>query len=84
MQQSDRRYWRLALEREDTPSPLQAKEWITTAGVDGLIEPIEKRPDFSMTDEEFKALAEWYLAFSEKRELLGTTNHLLYICRKQA
>ena len=59
-------------------------EWITTAGVDGLIEPIEKRLDFSMTDEEFKALAEWYLAFSEKRELLGTTNHLLYICRKQA
>ncbi len=59
-------------------------EWITTAGVDGLLEPIEKRPDFSMTDEEFKALAEWYLAFSEKRELLGTTNHLLYICRKQA
>ena len=59
-------------------------EWITTAGVDGLMEPIEKRPDFSMTDEEFKALAEWYLAFSEKRELLGTTNHLLYICRKQA
>ena len=58
-------------------------EWITTAGVDGLIEPIEKRPDFSMTDEEFKALAEWYLTFSEKRELLGTTNHLLYICRKQ-
>ena len=57
--------------------------WITTAGVDGLIEPIEKRPDFSMSDEDFKALAEWYLAFSEKRELLGTTNHLLYICRKQ-
>ena len=27
-------------------------------------------------------LAEWYLAFSEKRELLGNTNHLLYICRK--
>ena len=59
-------------------------EWITTAGVDGLIEPIEKRPDFSMTDREFEAFAEWYLAFSEKRELLGNTNHLLYICRKQA
>ena len=58
-------------------------DWITTAGVDGLIEPIEKRPDFSMTDEEFEALAEWYLAFSEKREMLGNTNHLLYICRKQ-
>ena len=59
-------------------------EWITTAGVDGLLEPVEKRPDFSMTDEEFKSFAEWYLAFSEKRELLGAANHLLYICRKQA
>ena len=57
-------------------------EWITTTGVDGLIEPVEERPDFSMSDEDFKALSEWYLAFSEKRELLGTTNHLLYICRK--
>ena len=62
----------------------KAVEWITTAGVDGLMEPIEKRPDFSMSDEDFKLLAEWYLAFSEKRELLGTTNHILYICRKQA
>ena len=59
-------------------------EWITTAGVDGLMEPIEKRPDFSMTDEDFKSFAEWYLYFSEKRELLGATSHLLYICRKQA
>ena len=59
-------------------------EWITTTGVDGLVEPIEERPDFSMSDEDFNALARWYLAFSEKRELLGTTNHLLYICRKQA
>ena len=58
-------------------------EWLTTTGVDGLLEAIEKRPDFSMTDEEFKALAKWYLAFSEKRDLLGSTSHLLYICRKQ-
>ena len=58
-------------------------DWITTAGVDGLIEPIEERPDFSVSDEDFKALSKWYMAFSEKRELLGTTNHLLYICRKK-
>ena len=58
-------------------------DWLTTTGVDGLLEPIEKRPDFSLSDEELKALAEWYLAFSEKRELLGNTNHLLYICRKR-
>ncbi len=57
-------------------------DWLTTTGVDGLLEPIEKRPDFSLSDEDFKALAQWYLAFSEKRELLGNTNHLLYICRK--
>lgn len=58
-------------------------KWITTAGLDGLMEPIEKRPDFSITDEEFKALAEWSLHFSEKRELLGTANHLLYLCSKR-
>ncbi len=59
-------------------------EWITTTGVDGLIEPIEDRPDFSISDKDFEALSKWYLAFSEKRELLGNTNHLLYICRKGA
>ena len=52
-------------------------EWITTAGTDGLLEAIEDRPDFSMPDEDFDAMAEWYLAFAEKRELLGATNHLL-------
>ncbi|MCR5793907.1 MAG: class I SAM-dependent methyltransferase [Solobacterium sp.] len=59
-------------------------EWITTAGTDGLVEAIEERSDFSMSDEDFQAFAEWYLAFCEKRELLGMTNHLLYICRKKA
>lgn len=58
-------------------------EWITTAGVDGLLEPIEKRPDFSIPEEDFEAFAKWYLAFAEKRELLGNTNHLLYICRRK-
>ena len=58
-------------------------EWITTAGTDGLLEPIEDRPDFCIPDEDFDAFASWYLAFAEKRELLGSTNHLLYICRKK-
>ncbi|MBE6127339.1 MAG: class I SAM-dependent methyltransferase [Erysipelotrichaceae bacterium] len=58
-------------------------EWITTAGVDGLLEPIEERSDFALSDEDFDAMAEWYLSFCEKRELLGMTNHLLYICRKR-
>ena len=59
-------------------------DWITTAGTDGLLEPLEDRPDFSIRDEDFDAFAAWYLAFAEKRELLGSTNHLLYICRKRA
>ena len=57
-------------------------EWITTAGVDGFLESIEQRSDFALSDEDFKAFADWYLGFCEKRELLGGTNHLLYICRK--
>ncbi len=56
--------------------------WITTAGTDGLLEPIEKRPDFCISEEDFQKLAAWYLTFAEKRELLGAANHLLYICRK--
>lgn len=59
-------------------------EWITTAGVDGLLEPLENRSDFLITDEDFPRFAAWYLAFAEKRELLGASDHLLYICRKKA
>ncbi len=55
---------------------------ITTTGVDGLIEPIEHRADFAISDEDFKKLSDWYMAHCEKRELLGNTNHLLYICKK--
>ena len=57
-------------------------EWITTTGTDGIIESIENRPDFMIPDVDFPAFVKWYLSISEKRELLGTTNHLLYICRK--
>ena len=58
-------------------------EWITTAGTDGMVEAIEDCSDFSIPDEDFDAFAAWYMAFAEKRELLGGTNHLLYICRKR-
>ena len=57
-------------------------QWITTTGTDGIVESVEDRPDFKITDEDFPAFVKWYLAFSEKRELLGSTNHLLYICRR--
>ena len=32
-------------------------EWITTTGVDGLLEPIEKRPDFDIPEKDFQAFA---------------------------
>lgn len=57
-------------------------QWITTTGTDGLLEPVEARSDFSISESDFRLFVDWYLAFSEKRELLGNTNHLLYICRK--
>ena len=58
-------------------------EHITTAGTDGMLEPLENRPDFCIRDEDFEAFANWYLTFCQKRELLGSANHLLYICRKK-
>ena len=43
---------------------------------------MEDCDSFRIRDEDFDAFAAWYLHFAEKRELLGATNHLLYICRK--
>lgn len=58
-------------------------EHIATAAMDGPLEALEKRPDFSVSDEDFGAFVKWHLALAEKRELLGGSNHLLYICRKK-
>ena len=57
-------------------------QWLATTGTDGILEPIEDRVDFEISDQDFQTFIAWYLAFSEKRELLGHTNHLLYICRR--
>ena len=58
-------------------------EYITTVSTDGLLEALEDRPDFCIPDEDFEAFADWHLAFAEKRENLGLSCHLLYICRKK-
>lgn len=58
-------------------------EHLLTVGVDGMLEPIEKRPDFHFSDEDFDSFTRWYLTIAEKRELLGGCNHLLYICKKK-
>ena len=57
-------------------------KWITTTGTDGVLELVEKNPNFRISDADFNIFIKWYLHFSEKRELLGSTNHLLSIYQK--
>ena len=57
-------------------------EHLVTAAVDTVLELAEDRVDFSMTDEQFEEFLRYHLATCEKRELLGASSHLLYICKK--
>lgn len=57
---------------------------VTTAAVDGPLELAEGRSDFAMSEEEFAAYAQYHLRFCESRELLGSSSHLIHICRKTA
>lgn len=63
---------------EDRP-----KEYLKTIGVDSILELAEQGKNFVMSDSDFAAFAEYHLAICEKRELLGSSSHLLYICRKK-
>jgi ubiquinone/menaquinone biosynthesis C-methylase UbiE len=56
---------------------------ITTVAADNVLEIAEKREDFSMTDEDFEVFADYQLHVCEKREMLGNSSHLIYICKKQ-
>ena len=61
----------------------KAVDHITTAAVDNVLEIAERREDFSMTDADFEAFADYQLHICEKREMLGNSSHLLYICKKR-
>lgn len=56
---------------------------MATAATDTVLELAENRRDFAMSDEEFAAFTAYHLATCEKRELLGCSSHLLYICQKE-
>lgn len=58
-------------------------EYITTVAADSVLELAEGREDFGMSEEDFKAFAGYHLAICEKREMLGCSSHLLYICKKK-
>lgn len=55
---------------------------LTTAAADGILELASRRTDFAMSDEDLAAWTRFHLATCEKRELLGHSSHLLYICQK--
>ena len=55
---------------------------LRTVAADGILELAEGRADFAMTDEDFRLFTAYHLLHCEKRELLGSSAHLLYICRK--
>ena len=57
-------------------------KYITTVAVDNILELAEGRADFKLSDEEFELFVKYHLATCEKRELLGSSSHLLYICKK--
>ena len=57
---------------------------LTTAATDGLLELAEGRSDFSLPDEAFQSYVRYHLQHCERRELLGSSSHLLCICRKTA
>lgn len=61
----------------------QPVEKITTAAANGILELAEGRADFAMSDEEFALFADYHLHHCERREMLGCSSHLLYICRKR-
>lgn len=58
-------------------------ERITTLATDGILELAEMTKDFSMSDEEFDLFANYHLHNCERREYLGSSSHLLFICRKK-
>ena len=58
-------------------------KYITTVAADNILELAEGRADFMMSDEEFMLFVKYHLATCEKRELLGSSSHLLYICKKE-
>lgn len=56
---------------------------LATVGVDGSLETLEKITDFNFSDDAFESYINWHIGVAEKRELLGSNNHLIYVCKKE-
>ena len=56
--------------------------WLTTVAADSVLEYGERWSSLEMSDEDFEIFCRYHLASCEIRELLGSSSHLLHICRK--
>ena len=57
---------------------------LTTVATDGILELAEMARDFGMSDEDFELFSKYHLHNCEKREYLGSSSHLIHICKKEA
>lgn len=57
---------------------------LATVSTDSVLELAKNTHSFAMSDEEFSAFFQYHLAICDKREILGASSHLLYICQKNA
>ena len=55
---------------------------LTTVATDGILELAAMTKNFSMSDDDFHMFTSYHLHNCEKREYLGSSSHLLHICRK--
>lgn len=56
--------------------------WLKTVAADSILEYGERWSGLELNDEEFELFSKYHLATCEIRELLGSSSHLLYLCRK--
>lgn len=61
---------------------LQVKH-ITTIATDSILELAEMTKNFAMSDEDFELFTKYHLHNCERREYLGSSSHLLHICKKE-
>lgn len=55
---------------------------LTTVATDGILELAAMTKNFSMSDDDFHMFTNYHLHNCEKREYLGSSSHLLHICKK--
>ena len=56
--------------------------WLKTVAADSVLEYGERWSGLELSDEDFDVFTKYHLATCETRELLGSSSHLLYVCRK--